>query len=102
MTHNEKIKYIADYYGSAQYMQTSEECSELIKALSKLQRATSEENRLKMSTAIGDVIEEIADVEVILEQLKYLLDIPNSKTIEEIKEGKLDRQIRRIEETINV
>ena len=101
MTHNEKIKYIADYYGSAQYMQTAEECSELIKALSKLQRATSEEDRLKISTAIRDVIEEIADVEVMLEQLKYLLDIPNSKTIEAIKECKLDRQIRRIEGNSN-
>ena len=97
MTHNEKIKYIADYYGLAQYMQTAEECSELIKALSKLQRATVEEDGQKISTAIRDVVEEIADVEVMLEQLKYLLDIPNNKTIDTIKESKLDRQIKRIE-----
>lgn len=97
MTYDEKIRYIADHYGKAQYMQTMEECSELIKALSKLQRAEVLEDGQKISMAIKDVIEEIADVEVMLEQLKYLLNIPNSKAIDAIKEQKLDRQVQRIE-----
>lgn len=104
----EKIHRIANHYGlTKQQRQLAEECAELIQATSKYMRfeeglitkddilvSTEDSNLL-----IQNIVEEIADVEVIIEQVKYLLHI-NPMAIEEIKEKKVDRQLLRMEKEV--
>jgi len=86
---------IADTYGyPAQSGQLIEECAELIQAISKYKRAkTAEEQHV----AFSHYLEEIADVEIMLEQVKYLIGIKEDE-LEGIKEYKLHRQLSRIKE----
>ena len=78
-------KRVADYYGlDAQINQSMEEMAELIQALNKYRRA----NRSLIE--LRNVIEEIADVEIMLEQLKYLLDIEPER-IDMVKAFKIRR-----------
>lgn len=62
-----------------------EECGELIVAINKRKRYGKFEQ----------VIEEMADVELMLEQLKYLLDCDSE--IQKIKKQKIERQLDRID-----
>ena len=79
---NDKIQKIADTYGfMAQARQTMEECAELIRALSKYMRtlgsgepAIKDGKRIYPEAARDNVVEEIADVTIMLEQLTHLLD----------------------------
>lgn len=88
MSDNEKR--VADYYGlDAQINQSMEEMAELIQALNKYRRSNG-------TQPLGNVIEEIADVEIMLEQLKYLLDI-EPVLIDEVKDYKVNRAILRID-----
>ena len=64
-----------------QLNKTIEECAELIQALVKLE---SREN----------TIEEIADVQIMLKQMLYLLDC--EKEMEKVMEYKINRQLKRI------
>lgn len=81
---DKRIIFIATYYGlNSQTTKTIEELAELIKALAKPQ-------------SLEDITSEIADVEIMLEQLQYLYN--NKKEVEDIKDYKLDRQIKRIGE----
>ena len=93
-----KIKRIANHYGLAkQQRQLAEECGELIQATSKYMRFQEESYALTVDwTYLQNVIEEIADVEVMLDEMKHLLNI-NSEAIEAIKEKKVSRQLERIE-----
>ena len=94
----DKVKRIADHYGLAkQTRQLSEECAELIQATSKYMRfqETSYASTVDWKY-LQNVCEEIADVEVMLEQIKYLLHI-NPNAIDEIKKKKIHRQLERIE-----
>lgn len=95
---NDKIKIIADKYGfTAQANQTMEECAELIQALNKYIRSLglgqtyipkfTEEPR-------DNVIEEIADVHIMLEQLKYLMDC--DEAVQDMIKLKLERTIERM------
>lgn len=78
------IQKIANYYGlDNQLNKTIEECAELIQALAKLE---SREN----------TIEEIADVQIMLKQMLYLLDC--EKEVEKVMEYKINRQLERIKE----
>ena len=87
---DERLKQIADHYGL--YSQLSilqEECAELIQAASKYKR-----NRL-----IDDyqhIVEEIADVEIMIAQVKYLLKMHNYH-VDGVKEEKITRQLERIQ-----
>jgi hypothetical protein len=47
-----------------------------------------------------NIVEEIADVEIMLEQMKILLDISN-EAVEGVKEKKVKRQLERIEQEGN-
>jgi NTP pyrophosphatase (non-canonical NTP hydrolase) len=79
-------KTIADRYGyPVQSFQLIEECSELIQAVSKYRRQGN-------SDALRNYIEEIADVEIMLEQIKYLLGIKEDD-IEGVKLYKLHRTL---------
>ena len=78
------IQKIAEYYGlDNQLNKTIEECAELIQALVKLE---SREN----------TIEEIADVQIMLKQMLYLLDC--EKEVEKVMEYKINRQLERIKQ----
>ena len=84
---------VADHFGyEIQSEQLVEECAELIQAVNKYRRArgTGQPTTLSEEAAFRNLVEEIADVESMLEQIKYLLNI-QQKMIEEIKEVKTDR-----------
>ena len=87
-----RIKNIADTYGlNSQLDILQEECAELVQAVSKYRRGGS----------FALILEEIADVEIMLEQIRYLISPTDNVTIDAYKNVKLDRQIRRIEESQN-
>ena len=94
----DKIKRIANHYGLAkQQRQLAEECGELIQATSKYMRFLESSYASTVDWSyLQAVIEEIADVEVMLDEIKYLLHI-NPEAIEKIKEKKVNRQLERIE-----
>lgn len=86
----EQIHKIADYYGKdAQAVQCVEELNELAAAILKYQK-----NRF--SAEFDNVIEEMADAEIMLEQMKYLYGIGN-EILDEVKRQKIDRQLLRIQ-----
>lgn len=82
------LKKIAYYYGiTAQLGILQEECAELIQAISKHLRGEPKDNML----------EEIADVEIMIDQIRSLLSENDLLAINHIKENKIDRQLARIE-----
>lgn len=97
---SEKNKENAKYYGyEAQSNQLVEECAELIQAVNKYRRAVArlgepvaEEKR---AVALDNLKEEIADVEIMLEQIKYLLQIPE-EDLQGIKLFKVNRTREKI------
>ena len=100
-----KVYEIADELGEEEILlQLSEECAEIIQAVSKDHRfRESKTTRDEILTSTNDsnmliqnICEEIADVEIMLDQMKYLLNI-NPEAIEEIKINKINRQLERIE-----
>ena len=87
MNISEEIKKIAEHYGyEAQSNQLIEECAELIQAINKHLRAKEWD---KEQIALENLIEEIADVEIMLEQIKYLLQIVSPITEEDLQAVKL-------------
>ena len=91
---SELNKENADYYGyEAQSSQLIEECAELIQAVSKFRRAETEKME---EIALANYIEEIADVELMLGQIKYLLQIPEDE-LEAVKLFKVNRTRERIQ-----
>lgn len=83
------ITIIAMHYGmKAQSMQTCEECAELIQAVSKLTRGVTE-------MRISALVEEIADVRIMMSQLMLLYGISDLE-VTEVMQAKLERQLERI------
>lgn len=83
--YDSRIVNIANNYGyEAQAMQCIEECAELIQAINKYRRYGDE--------AKDNLVEEIADVQIMLDQLLYLLNADTFSVIDK----KLDRQIERV------
>lgn len=81
---------IADHYGfDNQLEQTIEECSELILAIQKYKRDGKPTERLK------ELMGEVADVSIMIIQLKYLLGV--TETTDQIEVQKVERQLKRIE-----
>jgi len=100
MSISEMNKETAKYYGyEAQSNQLIEECAELIQAVNKYRRAEAGVGQPvaedKKAVAMDNLVEEIADVELMLEQIKYLLQIP-AEEIEAIKLYKVNRTRERI------
>ena len=80
---DKRIKEILNFYGEkSQKGQIIQELAELVVALTK--------------NDVENIHEEIADVEIMLEQLKLFKNI-DVKKIEEYREFKLNRQMKRIE-----
>ena len=75
-------------------LQCTEEAGELIQALSKYQRILQGDKTCQTDMIHAEymVAEEIADIEICIKQLKYLLE--NTEQIEQIKEGKVERTER--------
>lgn len=89
----EDLRKIADHKGyEEQSNQLIEECAELIQAVSKYRRATTAIGKAK---ALQNLIEEIVDVEIMLEQVKYLLKISDN-VVEPLKIFKIDRTLNRM------
>lgn len=89
MTHHDNIKRIARHYGFRhQAIKAAEECSELSAAFCKL--VNGEGGR-------AAVIEEMADVMIMTQQMQYLMHI-DSAELREVVEAKVRRQLRRMEE----
>lgn len=97
---------IADYYGyEPQSRQLIEEMGELIVALNKYWRCKGKIESINGTPVSqffyteeleekANVIEEIADVEVMLAQIKYLLFC--EERVEEVKQQKIRRQLQRM------
>lgn len=108
-TYYPKIKKIADTYGyDAQSRQCIEEMAELTQAINKMWRAKNNAVNATTSTEImrydaiflnkkKNLIEEIADVQIMLWQMEYLLNADVIPIIEQ----KLERQLERIEKCTN-
>ena len=77
-------------------LQCTEEAGELIQALSKYQRIQQGDKTCQTDMIHAEymIAEEIADVEICIEQLKYLL--VNSRQIEQIKVEKIQRTEQRL------
>lgn len=85
----DNIKRIADHYGlKHQIGKAKEELQELYTALLDYQEDDSRKN-------LKAIITEIADVEIMTAQLKYLLDIKEKVNKEKVY--KINRQLKRME-----
>ena len=86
-------KKIAEHYGyDAQSNQLIEECAELIQAVNKYRRAN---DKATAEIAYDNLVEEIADVEIMLEQIKHLLLI-SEENIQATKLYKINRTKERM------
>lgn len=83
------VKAIAKY-GEKQLDMVQEECAELIQAISKWKRYNNTKAKL-------NIIEEVADVTIMLEQLKIMFGITEEILQDEI-DCKIDRLEKRMEE----
>lgn len=79
------------------FEQTEEEIGELLQAICKYKRMFKKDKTLRMPEIVVKykIAEEIADVEICLLKLKYLLQ--NNYTVEEIIKDKLDRTEKEME-----
>ena len=93
----QSIIEISEFYGfDTQSRQCIEEMAELTVALNKYHRITNDMNYVYEHTkCIDSIKEEIADVYIMLEQMKYLLNIYEDD-IETIINRKILRQLERI------
>lgn len=86
---------ILEHYGTlTQRQQLIEECAELIQAACKLQRGVFPN---ELETAQHNFIEELADVEIMVEQMKQTLTPMEIDTFNRIETAKINRQLRRME-----
>ena len=97
-----KCLEIARYYGfDAQSNQLIEECAELIQAINKYKRQFLRGQPVRESsdkTPHDMIVEEIADVEVMLCQIKQMFGITELE-IEDVAERKIERTMMRMEES---
>lgn len=94
-TMRDKQKVIASHYGyEAQARQLIGEMAELTVALNKQWRGKQRYMPCDLTVARQNVIEEIADVENVLEQIKYLMDCEYEVFKE--KMDKVDRTMERM------
>lgn len=96
----EKAIYILMHYGEAnQRRQLIEECAELIQAVAKLDRAYSDiyKGAKDVDEAKAHVLEEMADVTIMIEQVTAAMYDQGKFLIDNMIEYKLNRQLARIE-----
>lgn len=84
----QKLLFIINSYGTRSQEDVAiEEMAELQKAILKHRRYTGDETR-------AEIIDEIADVEIMIEQLKIIFSC--KKEVESRIDYKIERQIKRI------
>jgi NTP pyrophosphatase (non-canonical NTP hydrolase) len=88
--HEAAAQIIAHYGAQNQLVKLCEECGELIQQAAKCYS--------KGIPYSDDMIEEIADVIVMILQFESIMSRPDSELLQKIVTEKLERQIRRIEE----
>lgn len=87
---DEILKKAVEYYGDFdQLRQLQEECAELIVAVNHLMRENSEKNT-------DNLLEEVADVKVLFDQLSFIFGPNAQQEINEIYDMKLKRLAERI------
>lgn len=84
------LRAIHHYGEAAQIDMAVEEMAELTKALCKIKRAQA---GCEVTAAIGNVIEEMADVQIMLDQLRIIFH----RSTEEVEEAKLERLKNRLD-----
>lgn len=95
---NDNIKKIAEHYGyESQSHMMIEEMAELAQAINKLYRAkgNGQPTDIDIKEALDHIHEEIADVEIVLDQIKWLLGC--EANVKMWKDIKIARQVKRIE-----
>lgn len=99
MTTEQKIQYIADHYGyDPQSRQLIEEMAELTVALNKAWRKTFDTvDKIPNMDDEERIVEEIADVEIMITQIEYFFGVSAMK-LNNMIEQKLNRQIERIKQ----
>ena len=98
MIFNEALEKIINHYGmSKQLYKATEELAELIQALCKWAVTDAETNTDKLINLEENIIEEMADVQIMLEQLKIFFAV-NPQGFEEKMKYKIDRTLKRIKE----
>lgn len=95
MKSNEKTVFmnaIKRYGIEDQTLVACEECAELIKALSKYRRVSKYQARdkRKIQRCLNNIIEELADVSIMLDQLKLMYGITD-KAVSEVRDAKVER-----------
>lgn len=94
MTRKEKLLKIIDTYGiNHQLKKLNEETFEVTEAILEYENRDLNE---MANVILSNIVEEIADVLVMLKQFKLYYNIKN-EDIEKIMDYKIDRQIKRIE-----
>ena len=90
-------KAIIAYGEEAQTDKAVEECAELIQALMKFKTATSNDNASTKTimTRVNNVIDELANVDIMISQLKKIF---GEKDVEKRKRFKLRRLDKRIDD----
>lgn len=106
MVHGKEIAFVASHYGyDAQSRQLVEEMAELIQAINKFWRYQLDYGKKELEDVDfntleeTNIIEEIGDVEICLEQIKWLLKC--NTEVETSKSAKLQREIARIKQKNN-
>ena len=99
---DERLKAIADHYLLAdQTIKAKEELAELSDEINILHWdyrswwSCNDDEAIYIPSNRNELIGEIADVQIMIEQLIYLLNI-EQKEIDKVREFKLNRQIERI------
>lgn len=90
----QKLLFIINTYG------TNKQEDKAIEEMSELQKAILKHRENKRAEERQDVIDEIADVSVMLEQLKIIYSCHNE--VAERMDYKIDRQIKRIKKKYNI
>lgn len=89
---HEKNMKIMDRYGlDHQLLQLTEECGELIQAISKLRRAKEEYGKAEIYQAEVELKKEIADIQVLIDQVDM-----SEEELYHMAAFKIDRQLGRI------
>lgn len=98
--YEQQVIKIAEHYGyDNQSNMLMEECSELIQAMNKHKRLCQKDRSINSSwtECVDAIIEEMADVQLMMDQMTYLLSI-NPKYIDMCKNDKAERAMQRISE----
>lgn len=97
-----KAKIIHDYYGdNVQRRQLVEECSELIQALCKYERAIENRGGANIVKVEKNILEELADVIIMVEQVSKAMFGSGGELLNNMIDYKLNRQLSRIKISVH-